>query len=80
MCRIDLCGQIGVKIGVYGDRIFLKFNPLNCPMGQFIPREDIYLYPRCIFVKMSKCVRVCGAIHMLLQLKQPNVIISCAIK
>ena len=41
MCRIDLCGQIGVKISSYGDTIFLKFNPLNCPMGQFIPREDI---------------------------------------
>ena len=40
MCRIDLCGQIGVKISIYGDRIFLKFNPLNCPMGQFIRRED----------------------------------------
>ena len=37
MCRIDLCGQIGVKIGIYGGRIFLKFNPLNFPMGQFIP-------------------------------------------
>ena len=40
MCRIDLCGQNGVKISSYGDTIFLKFNPLNCPMGQFIPRED----------------------------------------
>ena len=41
MCRIDLCGQIGVKISSYGDRKFIKINPLNCPMGQFIPREDI---------------------------------------
>ena len=40
MCRIDLCGQIGVKISSYGDRRFIKLNPLNCPMGQFIPRED----------------------------------------
>ena len=40
MCRIDLCGQIGVKISSYGDRQFIKLNPLNCPMGQFIRRED----------------------------------------
>ena len=40
MCRIDLCGQIGVKISSYGDRRFIKINPLNCPMGQFIRRED----------------------------------------
>ena len=45
MCRIDLCGQIGVKISSYGDRRFIKLNPLNCPMGQFIPREDMYLAP-----------------------------------
>ena len=41
MCRIDLCGQIGVKISSYGDTQFIKINPLNCPMGQFIRREDI---------------------------------------
>ena len=41
MCRIDLCGQIGVKISSYGDRRFIKLNPLNCPMGQFIRREDM---------------------------------------
>ena len=40
MCRIDLCGQIGVKISSYRDTQFIKLNPLNCPMGQFIPRED----------------------------------------
>ena len=40
MCRIDLSGQIGVKICSYGDRKFIKINPLNCPMGQFIRRED----------------------------------------
>ena len=40
MCRIDLCGQIGVKISSYGDTQFIKINPLNCPMGQFIRRED----------------------------------------
>ena len=40
MYRIDLCGQIGVKISSYGDTQFIKINPLNCPMGQFIRRED----------------------------------------
>ena len=40
MCRIDLCGQIGVKIGIYGDRIFLKWDPLNRPWGRFLRRED----------------------------------------
>ena len=40
MCRIDLCGQIGVKISSYGDTIFLKLNPLNRPWGRFLPRED----------------------------------------
>ena len=40
MCRIDLCGQNGVKISSYGDTIFLKFNPLNRPWGRFLPRED----------------------------------------
>ena len=40
MCRIDLCGQIGVKISSYGDRIFKKFNPLNRPWGRFLRRED----------------------------------------
>ena len=41
MCRIELCSQIGVKISSYGDRKFIKINPLNCPMGQFIRREDM---------------------------------------
>ena len=39
MCRIDLCGQIGVKISSYGDRKFIKINPLNQPWGRFLPRE-----------------------------------------
>ena len=43
MCRIDLCGQIGVKIGIYGDRIFLKWDPLNRPWGRFLRREDMPL-------------------------------------
>ena len=33
MCRIDLCGQIGVKISSYGDTQFMKFNPLIRPWG-----------------------------------------------
>ena len=41
MCRIDLCGQIGVKISSYGDRKFIKINPLIRPWGRIIPREDI---------------------------------------
>ena len=41
MCRIDLCGQIGVKISSYGDRKFIKINPLNRPWGRFLPREDM---------------------------------------
>ena len=41
MCRIDLCGQIGVKISSYGDRRFIKINPLNRPWGRFLRREDI---------------------------------------
>ena len=45
MCRIDLCGQIGVKISSYGDTQFIKINPLNCPMGQFIRREDMDVWP-----------------------------------
>ena len=40
MCRIDLCGQIGVKISSYGDRKFIKINPLIRPWGRIIPRED----------------------------------------
>ena len=40
MCRIDLCGQIGVKISSYGDRQFIKINPLNRPWGRFLRRED----------------------------------------
>ena len=40
MCRIDLCGQIGVKISSYGDRKFIKINPLNRPWGRFLRRED----------------------------------------
>ena len=44
MCRIDLCGQIGVKIGIYGDRIFLKWDPLNRPWGRFLPREETSSY------------------------------------
>ena len=40
MCRIDLCGQIGVKISSYGDTQFIKINPLNRPWGRFLPRED----------------------------------------
>ena len=43
MCRIDLCGQIGVKISSYGDRKFIKINPLNRPWGRFLRREDILL-------------------------------------
>ena len=42
MCRIDLCGQIGVKISSYGDTQFIKINPLNRPWGRFLPREDKY--------------------------------------
>ena len=40
MCRIDLCGQNGVKISSYGDRQFIKINPLNRPWGRFLRRED----------------------------------------
>ena len=40
MCRIDLCGQIGVKISSYGDRQFIKINPLIRPWGRIIRRED----------------------------------------
>ena len=40
MCRIDLCGQIGVKISSYGDTQFIKINPLNRPWGRFLRRED----------------------------------------
>ena len=40
MYRIDLCGQIGVKISSYGDTQFIKINPLNRPWGRFLPRED----------------------------------------
>ena len=40
MCRIDLCGQIGVKISSYGDRKFIKINPLIRPWGRIIRRED----------------------------------------
>ena len=40
MCRIDLCGQIGVKISSYGDTQFIKINPLIRPWGRIIPRED----------------------------------------
>ena len=36
MCRIDLCGQIGVKISSYGDTQFIKINPLNQPWGRFL--------------------------------------------
>ena len=48
MCRIDLCGQIGVKISSYRDRQFIKINPLNRPWGRFLPREDslIWCYDR----------------------------------
>ena len=31
MCRINICGQIGVKISSYGDTQFIKINPLNRP-------------------------------------------------
>ncbi len=41
MCRIDLCGQIGVKISSYGDTQFIKINPLNQPWGRFLPREPL---------------------------------------
>ena len=47
MCRIDLCGQIGVKIGIYGDRIFLKWDPLNRPWGRFLRREDTQIVKMC---------------------------------
>ena len=43
MCRIDLCGQIGVKISSYGDTQFIKLNPLIRPWGRIIPREDRWI-------------------------------------
>ena len=41
MCRIDLCGQIGVKISSYRDTQFIKINPLIRPWGRIIRREEI---------------------------------------
>ena len=49
MCRIDLCGQIGVKISSYRDTQFIKINPLNRPWGRFLPREDNNMQPDIIF-------------------------------
>ena len=58
MCRIDLCGQNGVKISSYGDTIFLKFNPLNRPWGRFLPREDSALHFLSVLLFISMHVEV----------------------
>ena len=41
MCRIDLCGQIRVKVKKWSPSHFLKMRSLKTALGQFCPtRED----------------------------------------
>ena len=54
MCRIDLCGQIGVKISSYGDRKFIKINPLIRPWGRIIRREDKKYKSMCNFFRQNQ--------------------------
>ena len=64
MCRIDLCGQIGVKISSYGDRKFIKINPLNRPWGRFLPREDTSVQSTILVNKTDETLLKTGVVKL----------------